>query len=220
MGNYLWRKLRNGLIAGLVVLLPVWLTLFSIYWVFTNLDAAVSDPLRRYLNWVPPGLGILLAVLLTLLVGWLTNYLIGRRLLDFGERLLMRLPFTRPIYVAFKQVTEAVLNPKDRRAFSRVVLVEYPRREVYSLAFVAGEMPELGLLRLWLPGGPSPAGGPVVMVPVDDTVLLPITVEEGLKLIISAGVLSPNEEATAAIGDGVARLQQRRRAAAAQQQQV
>jgi uncharacterized membrane protein len=210
------RKLRNGLIAGLVVLLPVWLTLFTLYWAFTNLDAAIAEPLKRHFGWVPPGLGILVAVVLTLLVGWLTNYLVGRKLLNMGERLILRVPFTRPIYVAAKQVTEAILNPKDRRAFSRVVLVEYPRRNVFSLGFVSGEMPDLGLLRLWIPGGPSPAGGPVVIVPEEETVLLPMSVEDGLKLVISAGVLSPKEPDAAAIGGAVAELRRRQAASARQ----
>lgn len=209
MVNLVLRKLRNWLLAGLVVLLPVWLTFFALYWAFTNLDAAIKEPLERWGLPQLAGVGIGLALIVTLLVGWLTTLLVGQQLLSLGDRIMLRVPVVRQMYTAAKQVTEAVLQRKDR-AFSQVVLVEYPRIGVYSLGFVAGELPELGLLRLWLPGGPSPAGGPVVMVPVQETVLLPLSVEDGLKIIISAGVLTPREHEIEALGKAVAELRRRR----------
>ncbi|HYG58803.1 MAG TPA: DUF502 domain-containing protein [Symbiobacteriaceae bacterium] len=203
------RKVRNWMLAGLIVLLPVWLTFAMVWWVFSSLDQAVSGPLRQYFQVPLPGVGVLLAFVLTLLVGWLTTVFVGQRLLDLGERIMLRLPFVRPIYSAVKQVTEAVIGRKDR-AFSRVVLLEYPRPEVYCLGFVAGELPGTDLIRLWVAQGPSPSAGPVIVVPADQTVLLPMTVEDGLKLIISAGVLVPRETDVTAMADAVAELRRRR----------
>jgi len=203
------RKLRLWLLAGIVVLAPVWLTLLTVTWLFSSLDEAVSGPLIRYFNMPLPGVGVLLALVVTMLVGWLTTHFLGQKLVDLGERLMMRIPIVRPIYSALKQVAEAVLSPKDR-AFSRVALIEYPRAEVYSLGFVAGEMVDLGLVRLWIANGPSPSAGPVVIVPLSQVVMLPMTVEDGLKLVISAGVLSPKAVDMDAVAGAIAALRQRR----------
>lgn len=207
----MWRKLRNWFLAGLVILLPIWLAFFLVFWAFSNLDAAVTDPLERYVgdDRILPGIGLLVFAVVTVLVGWLTTHLLGQKLLDVGERLMLRLPLIRPIYSAAKQVTEAVIGPKER-AFTRVVLLEYPRAEVYCLGFLAGEMPGTDLLRLWVAQGPSPSAGPVIIVPAHQTYLLPMTVEDGLKLIISAGVLTPRQTDIAAVADGIAALRRRR----------
>ncbi|HWI51584.1 MAG TPA: DUF502 domain-containing protein [Symbiobacteriaceae bacterium] len=204
-----WRKLRNWLLAGLVVLLPVWLTLWMVLWVFNNLDSAVADPLAHYTGINIPGLGLLILVLVTLLVGWLTTHLLGRKLLELGDRVMLRVPVVKAIYSGVKQVTDAVMSPKDR-AFSRVVLLEYPRRDIYCLGFVAGEFPEADLVRVWVANGPWASAGPVVMVPATEVVQLPMTVEDGLKYIVSAGVLSPKETDIGALADAVAELRRRR----------
>jgi len=205
----IWRKLRNWLLAGLVVLLPVFLTLFIVLWVFNNLDSAVSGPLRAYIGIDIPGVGILLLLWVTLLVGWLTTHLLGQKLLELGDRVLLRVPIVRPVYSAIKQVTESVMGQKER-AFSRVVLLEYPRPEIFSLGFVAGEFPEADLVRVWVANGPWASAGPVIIVGNDQVVQLPMTVDEGLKYIVSAGVLSPKESEIGALTEAVAVLRQRR----------
>lgn len=210
MFGTIWRKLRNWLLAGLVVLVPVWLAFFTVYWLFDSLDGAVTGPLQPYLPENPlPGLGVLLVVVITLLVGWLTTHLLGQKLLDVGERVMLRLPIIRAVYTAAKQVMEAVISPKER-AFSRVALLEYPRPGLYALAFVAGELPGTDMVRVWMAPGPSPSGGPVLLVPMDQLVVLPMTVEDGLKLIISAGVLVPKESDIAALAEATMELRRRR----------
>ncbi|HWI61780.1 MAG TPA: DUF502 domain-containing protein [Symbiobacteriaceae bacterium] len=204
----IFRKLRNWLLAGLVVLLPVWLTLWMVLWVFNNLDAAVSAPLKRYTGFDVPGIGVLLLLLFMVLVGWLTTHLLGQKLIEIGDRIMLRVPVVKAIYSAVKQVTDAVMGPKDR-AFSRVVLLEYPRRNVFCLGFVAGEFPEADLLRLWVAQGPWASAGPVVLVHADEVVQLPMTVEDGLKYIVSAGVLTPKETDVGALAHAVAELRRR-----------
>lgn len=201
------RKLRNWLLAGLVVLLPVLLSFWLVLWVFNNLDNAVSAPLDKY-GLDLPGVGVLLLLVVLLTVGWLTTHLLGQKLIEIGDKIMLRLPVVKAIYSAVKQVIESVIGQKER-AFSRVVLLEYPRRGVYSLGFVAGEFPEGDLLRIWVANGPWASAGPVILVHSDEVVQLPMTVEDGLKYIVSAGVLTPRETDVAALADGAAELRRR-----------
>lgn len=201
------RNIRNWLLAGLVVLLPVWLSIFTVVWAFENLDQAVRAPLDRYINL--PGIGVVVAVVLTLLVGWLTTNLLGRQLIQAGERAMMRVPVVRALYSAVKQVTEAVFSPKEQ-AFSRVVLIEFPRAGVYCLGFVAGELPGTDLVRVWVPPGPSPTAGPILFFPHDQVVVLPMSVEDGLKLIVSGGILTPKESDITALANATRELAARR----------
>ncbi|HEY3365798.1 MAG TPA: DUF502 domain-containing protein [Symbiobacteriaceae bacterium] len=203
------RKIRNYLLAGLVVLLPVWLSIFTVVWVFENVDKFMGEPLSRYLNVPLPGVGVILALLVTLLAGWLTTHLLGRQLIQAGERAMMRIPVVRALYSGVKQVTEAVFSPKEQ-AFSKVVLIEFPRAGVYCLGFVAGELPGTDLIRVWVPPGPSPTAGPVLIYPLDAVVALPMSVEDGLKLIVSGGVLTPRESDIAALARAAQLLQARR----------
>jgi len=204
------RKLRNWFIAGVVVLLPIWLTLFTVVWVFDNIDTAIVAPFHKYLGVPLPGLGILTAVLVTLLAGWLTTLLLGQQVLKYGDNLLMRIPIVRAIYSAVKQVTDTLIGA-NQHAFTRVVLAEFPRVGVYSLGFVAGELPGTDLVRVWLPPGPSPTAGPVAMIPIDQLVFLPMSVEDGLKFIVSAGVLTPKDADISAIAEAEHNLRERRK---------
>jgi uncharacterized membrane protein len=202
------RKLRIWFFAGLVVLLPVWLTIFTVVWLFQNVDQAVIRPINDYLGISLPGLGVLIALVLTTIAGWLTTHLVGRQVIQWGESVMHRLPVVRSLYPAVKQVTEAVFERKDQ-AFTKVVLVEYPRRGIFSIGFVAGELAMTNLTRVWIPPGPSPTAGPVLLIPADQLITLPMSVEDGFRFIVSAGVLIPSESEVAAIADGAAELQQR-----------
>jgi uncharacterized membrane protein len=205
------RKLRTWLVAGLVVLLPVWLTFFAVVWLISTLNAALNEPIARYLHISLPGLGLVVAVLVTLLAGWLTTHFLGRKFLELGEQAMLHIPVVRALYAAVKQVTEAVFSRKDQ-AFSRVVLVEYPRDGVYTLGFVSGDLPGTDLVRVWLPLGPSPTAGPVAILPQNSLVVLPMKVEDGLKLTLSAGVLTPKNADVRAIGEAAQELRRRREA--------
>lgn len=205
----IFRKLRTWLVAGLVVLLPVWLTFFTVIWLVTNLNAAVNGPITRYLHISLPGLGLVVALLVTLVAGWLTTHFLGRKFIELGDRLMLNIPVVRALYAAVKQVTEALFSRKDQ-AFSRVVLLEYPRDGIYALGFVSGELAGTDLVRVWLPLGPSPTAGPVVIVQQHRLVVLPMKVEDGLKLTLSAGVLTPKDADVRAIADAAQELRRRR----------
>lgn len=195
----------------MVVLLPVGLTIFIVVWLFQYVDNALTGPIEQYTGIAAPGVGVVSAFLLFILVGWLTTHLLGQELLGFGERLMHRIPLVKGLYPAVKQLTDAVFSTRDQN-FSRVVLVEYPRRGSYSIGFTSGELPGTCLMRVWIPPGPSPTAGPIVLLPVDEVMGLPMAVEDGFKLILSAGAFTPQEMDVLAIDEAVSELKRRRSA--------
>ena len=152
----------------------------------------------RLLGFHIPGLGVLLAVALVLITGMIMANLLGRRLVAFWESLLARIPLVRPLYSAVKQIMEAVLAT-DAKSFRKVLLVEYPRKGVWSLAFMTsddlGEVQDktiANVISVFIPTTPNPTSGFVLMVPESDVIELDMAVEEGLKMISSMGVVVPN----------------------------
>ena len=154
----------------------------------------------RLLGFHIPGLGVLLAVALVLITGMIMANLLGRRLVAFWESLLARIPLVRTLYSAVKQIMEAVLAT-DAKSFRKVLLVEYPRKGVWSLAFMTsddlGEVQDktiANVISVFIPTTPNPTSGFVLMVPESDVIELDMAVEEGLKMIISMGVVVPNSQ--------------------------
>ena len=155
----------------------------------------------RLLGFNIPGLGVVLAVVMVLITGMIMANLLGRRLVVFWESQLARIPLVRTIYSAIKQIMEAVLAT-DAKSFRKVLLVEYPRKGVWSLAFMTsndlGEVQDktiANVISVFIPTTPNPTSGFVLMVPESDVIELDMSVEEGLKMIISMGVVVPNSEA-------------------------
>lgn len=155
----------------------------------------------RLIGFHIPGLGVLLAVALVLITGMIMANLLGRRLVAFWESLLARIPLVRTLYSAVKQIMEAVLAT-DAKSFRKVLLVEYPRKGVWSLAFMTsddlGEVQDktiANVISVFIPTTPNPTSGFVLMVPESDVIELDMAVEEGLKMIISMGVVVPNSQA-------------------------
>ncbi|NQY51795.1 MAG: DUF502 domain-containing protein [Piscirickettsiaceae bacterium] len=195
--------MRKYLIAGLLVWMPVGITFLII--------RAVIDFLDKILLWLPasyhpdvilkfhiPGLGVVLAIILVLITGIIVANLLGRRIVAAWESLLSRIPLVRSLYTGIKQILEAVLAA-DAKSFRKVLLIEYPRKGVWSLAFMTsdslGEVQsktELDMISVFIPTTPNPTSGFVLMIPNKDVVQLNMGVEEGLKMIISMGVVVPD----------------------------
>jgi uncharacterized membrane protein len=193
-----WRqRLQTLLLAGLVVLAPLALTAFVLYQLFVLMDGIFAPLVVRVVGTHIPGVGMLLTLIVVLSLGWLSSKVLGRKLIQVGERLLYRIPIGRSIYAATKGVFE-VLSQRQADAFRRVVLIEYPRRGCYSLAFVtatthwAAIRPELADARtVFLPTTPNPTSGYLLILPRDQIIDLPFSVEEGVRMVISGGILLP-----------------------------
>jgi uncharacterized membrane protein len=189
-------RLRNAFLAGLLVLLPVFLTYLIFEWLFRLLDGVTGRWVHLIFGRPMPGLGAIVTISVVLATGFVTANLLGRRLVAYGESLINRAPLVRTIYQASKQIVGA-FSRQDAAAFKQVVLVEYPRRDLWSVAFVTGE-PEgemarrLGkpLVSVLLPTTPNPTSGFLLIVPRDEVIFLDMTVSEGFKLVVSGGILA------------------------------
>ncbi len=198
-----WRvRLRRLLFTGLVTLIPVALTVFILVKLFQVMDGIFAPVIDRVIGvYLPgvriPGLGFLLTILVILVLGWLSTNVFGSRLIQAFERLIGRIPVAKSVYSATKGVLES-LSLNQSEAFKRVVLIEYPMEDTYALAFVTGNArwPSIhprtaDALLLFLPTTPNPTSGYLLVLPRDRAIDLPITVEEGIRLIISGGILQP-----------------------------
>ncbi len=195
--------MRKYLIAGLLVWMPLGITFLVVRAVVSFLD--------NILLWLPvsyqpdiilgvhiPGLGVVLAIILVLTTGMIVANLLGRRIVTAWESLLLLIPWVRSLYAGIKQILEAVLAA-DAKSFRKVLLIEYPRKDVWSLAFMTSD--SLGevqaktmkdVISIFIPTTPNPTSGFVLMVSAKDVIHLEMSVEEGLKMIISMGVIVPN----------------------------
>lgn len=195
-------KIRAYFLAGLLVIVPLGVTLFVITAILRLIDRVlVIIPPKfhphTYLPFKIPGLGLVLAIVLVMLTGILVKNYIGRRVVDFGEYILSGIPLVRPVYAAVKQVIQAMFGDTPY-AFKRAILVEYPRKGIYALAFVTGraygeikEKTGKEMINVFLPTTPNPTSGFYLVVPEEETVPLEISVEDAFKLLISGGVVEP-----------------------------
>ncbi|MAW86676.1 MAG: hypothetical protein CMJ42_09125 [Phyllobacteriaceae bacterium] len=203
-------RLRNYFLTGFVVLAPLavtaWLAWTFIGWV----DGWVKPyiPARYnpdfYLPFPVPGFGLIVALVSITLIGFLTANFIGRSIINFGEDLLGQMPLVRSIYRGLKQIIETVLSDKSD-TFKQVALVEYPRKGLWALVFIAteaqGEVRQIlqresgDTIAVFLPTTPNPTSGFLLFVPRKDVHVLDMTVEEAAKLIISAGLVTPEYQA-------------------------
>ncbi len=200
----LFHRTRVNFLTGVVIVAPVMLTAYLIWWAINLVDRmivpwvpAVYNP-STYIGVDIPGFGVIVFIIFTAAVGALTKGLFGRQLLRWGEGIVDRMPIIRSIYNALKQISETVLS-KSNASFKQACLVEYPRRGIWAIAFVStettGEVPEKidqgEFLSIFLPTTPNPTSGFLLFVPREDVVILDMSVEEAAKLVISAGLVVP-----------------------------
>lgn len=197
------RLLRKYFIAGLLVWLPLAATVIVIKLLIELLNKTIllfpPELQPETLFGVSiPGFGIIIGILILVLTGVFAANLFGRKLVGFWEAILGRIPLVRTIYSSVKQVLETLFS-SNSESFRRVVLIEYPRKEIWSLGFqtnealtAAREASEKDLVSVFVPTTPNPTSGFIVMLPAEDITQLDISVEDGFKFIISMGVIVPN----------------------------
>ena len=195
--------LRKWLFAGLLVVLPVAITAWVIQWIVGTLDQTLLilpeawHPDRLFGIHIP-GLGVVLALGILLLVGAVTSNFIGRRLLSWSDRVFNRIPVVRSIYSGVKQVSDTLFS-ESGNAFRTAVLVQWPRPDVWTIGFVTGtpggdvanHLPG-DFLSVYVPTTPNPTGGYFVMLRKSDCIELRMSVDEALRYVISMGVVVPS----------------------------
>jgi uncharacterized membrane protein len=184
------------MVTGILVLLPIIVTIELLIWGFFQLDSILGGIFKTYFKVTVPGPGLIALLILVILAGLLTRYYLGKKLLGFGERLISRIPILNGIYGTMKQIVESFTR-SDRTVFRQVVLIEYPRHGIYCPGFLTGEaLPEAQmrtgkkLMNIFIPTVP-PTTGVLLMIPEDEITYLDMSVEDGFKLFVSAGVIKP-----------------------------
>lgn len=197
-------RLRGYLLAGILVTAPITITVYLTYLFLTFVDSKVAFVLPEdwyqalYGKATIPGIGLLVALTFFICVGWLATNFLGRVLILISEKILGRMPIIRSIYGATKQIMETVMTNQSN-AFRDVVMFEYPRKGIWTLGFVTGvsegEVQELTkdeIVNIFVPTTPNPTSGFLLFVPKHDLIFLEMTVEEGIKLVVSGGMITPD----------------------------
>ena len=194
---------RKWLVAGLLVVVPVAITVSVLQWVVGTLDRTLAilpeswQP-DRLIGFHIPGFGVLLTLLILLGIGATASNFMGKKLVVWGDKLVSRIPVVRSIYSSVKQVSDTLFSPGGN-AFRKAVLVQWPRPDVWTIAFVTGtpggEVTRYlvgDYLSVYVPTTPNPTGGYFVMLRKSDCVELKMSVDEALKYVISMGVVVPS----------------------------
>lgn len=199
-------RLRNNFLTGLIICAPIAITAY-LTWTFILWVDGWAKPYipkaynpETYLPFGIPGLGLIFALLVITIVGFFTRNLIGRSVLKFGESLLDRMPLVRSLYKGLKQIFETALA-EGQNSFSKAGIIQYPRPGLWAIVFIAtdakGEvgqrLSEEDTVAVFLPTTPNPTSGFLLFVPRKDLQILDMSVEDAAKLVISAGLVSPEQ---------------------------
>ncbi len=190
------RTLRRYFFTGLIVILPVAISVFVLWRLFFALDRILGRYVEPYLGRPVPGVGLVALVALIIAVGAIASNFIGKRLIRGGEALVSRIPLVRWIYRTTKQLFSTLLHERST-SFRKVVLVTFPHEGIYSMAFQTSDSAGIiddavgrRLVTVFLPTTPNPTSGYFLLMPEDKVIPLPMSVNDGLRLVISAGALT------------------------------
>ena len=198
------KRLKNIFLTGLAVIVPVGLTLYILVFLIGMMDGLLTLVPQRYhstalFGFHMPGMGIIITILLIFIFGLMTKSIIGNRIVVFGERLLDKIPFVRSVHMAIKKIVDSMVFYRSR-GFKKVVLVEFPRRGAYALAFMTGIPGEniqqktgQRCVSVYVPTTPNPTSGYFIIYPETEVIQMDMSVEEAFTLIISCGIVNPPE---------------------------
>jgi uncharacterized membrane protein len=195
-------RLRQYFFTGIVVTAPITLTLWATWWFLRSVDSFIGRMIpaeynpNNYLPFSVPGLGLIVAIVFFILIGWFARNFLGRLIIRVSEFIVGRMPIVNTVYNALKQVLEMTIGSQSK-AFREVVLFEYPRKDCWTIGFVTGvtkgevqSVSDGEVVNVYIPTTPTTAGF-LLFVPRKDCVTLSMTVEEAVKLIVSGGIITP-----------------------------
>ena len=199
------RRLRNIFLTGFLITLPIALTIFILNFLFKSLDS-LSPVFTHWLillgapipeGYRIPFLGVVMTFVIVFLVGAITTNIFGKRMLNLWEGIVEKIPFVRRIYKGTKQVVSSFAT-MDTKAFTKVVLIEFPRKGAYAIAFItgntSGELQRLtssNHLKIFIPTTPNPTSGFIIFTDPTEVIELNMTIEQGIKYVVSGGIVSP-----------------------------
>jgi uncharacterized membrane protein len=189
------KKLRAQFITGILIVVPIGAAILILRWLFLTFDNILQPVAESLLGYSIPGLGLGITVVLIYLVGVVAMNVIGRRLIGYGESLLARVPLFRYLYTGIKQILQSFATPREG-GFLQVVLVEFPKKGMRAIGFVTSEScVESGekLLSVFIPTSPNPTSGYLEIVKEHDIIKTNISIDDALKMVLSAGKISLQE---------------------------
>lgn len=209
MWRRIFRSLRNNILMGLFLITPITIAVFVVNWLFTFVTDRVIKFLPNHMADMHPEfvfrfIALVLFLSVLFLLGVLIRNILGQRLYRLSDALLERIPVFNKIYVSVRQISEALLA-QSQTLFKEVVLVEYPRKGVYSIGFVTTTVPETfmkdlpashrgqALVSVFIPTTPNPTSGLIILAPRSEVIPIPLNVGDAMKLVVSGGVVYPGE---------------------------
>lgn len=203
----MFNKIRNNFLTGVAIIFPLAITVIIVRYLIIKINSWILNPLVGFLKVNPylteysmliaKALVFILVILLISFIGWAANIIFLRRTFAFGEKLFRKIPMVGKIYSVTKEIGSAFLG-QQKAFFKKVVLVEYPRRGAYSIGFATGEgkgeikeATGAELISMFVPTTPNPTSGIFLLVPKSDVKFLDMSVEEGLKIVVSSGAITP-----------------------------
>jgi uncharacterized membrane protein len=203
-------SLKRYFLTGLLVVVPIWGTILVLKTLFVTFDGLLGDLPERYITHRYPGLGILVLVIVIFLAGLLATNIVGRRIVKLWEDLLQRVPLVRGIYATIKSMMDVISThdkEKGKDKYSRVVMIEFPRKGQYALALVTGvtpgEVQEIStdrVINVYVPTSPNPTSGYLLFVPESELIPVSMTVDEAMKMMFSGGMYTPAPHPTTTVG--------------------
>jgi uncharacterized membrane protein len=197
----MWQKLSGWFLRGLITLLPLLVTIWLVYFLFSFMDSILGNFITLIAGHPIPGLGFVITLVLILLVGFFATYIISASLFKFAEELLSRVPLVKSIYFGVKQINDVLFMQKNAEEYRRACIIEYPRKGVWSVGFVTSDAAaeievkaKEKMINVFIPNTPTPATGFLVIVPAREVILLDMKIEDAFKYIVSGGVLRPEGE--------------------------
>ncbi|MCK5577452.1 MAG: DUF502 domain-containing protein [Dehalococcoidales bacterium] len=196
-GHWLWRTVRKHFLAGILVVVPLAIAFLILYWVFSSVDDLLQPVIKAIFGREIPGLGFGITLILTYITGMIASNIIGHRIIKFAESMVSKVPVFRQIYIGAKQVVEGLSGTGiNKAAFREVVFVEFPREGMTTIAFITNEITDKSgkkLYAIYIPTAPIPTSGYFEIASEEQIVHTKIPIDEGIKIVISSGMILPDE---------------------------
>lgn len=210
-GKDMSTRFRRYLLTGILVTAPITITIYLTYLFLNFIDSSVASMLPRewysalYGRTTFPGIGLIIAITFFVVIGWFATNFLGRMVIRISEYIVERMPVIRTLYSAIKQIFETIMASQSN-AFRDVVMLEYPRKGIWSLGFVTGqtkgevqELTDDEVVNVFVPTTPNPTSGFLLFVPKKDLRYLDMSVEDGVKMVVSAGIITPSHKEEEAV---------------------
>ncbi|MDD5583204.1 MAG: DUF502 domain-containing protein [Candidatus Marinimicrobia bacterium] len=187
-------SLKNDFLSGLLVVIPLGITLFALQFLFLFFDNITGQYFREFLPFYIPGIGLLFSIIVILLIGIFVNHWLGKKLFHSLERRIVKLPLLGSVYTVTRQILEIFGSSRKRREFQKVIFLQYPKEGIWTIGFVTGHSLSANntqLYNVFVPTTPNPTSGYMIFIPIEDAVESPLTIEEGMRIVISGGIVAP-----------------------------